>query len=179
MYFSVNRTKQALAELQTTLHWTMTITNPASAVGGMDEDIQIRCQSTGVPEASPETNKVELQGHVINYVSKTTKNGEIAMTFVEGTDAAVTEYFTRWNNARWSGDGSDTQGVQKLTAELKADIKIEMMGPDDKVTQTYYLIGCMPRLDKGVTLGQSADAMTPNVTFEYDDFHMTVGGTSW
>ena len=66
MKFSVNRTKQALAELQTTLHWMVTITNPASAIGGMEEDLQIRIQSTGIPEATEETNKVELQGHVIN-----------------------------------------------------------------------------------------------------------------
>lgn len=42
MKFSVNRTKQALGELQTTLHWGVTVTNPANAVGGMDENLQIR-----------------------------------------------------------------------------------------------------------------------------------------
>lgn len=179
MKFSVNKVKSALGELQTTLHWIMTITNPASAVGPMPENIQIRCQSTALPEAQEETNKVELGGHIINMVAKTTKNGEIAMVFVEGTDAGVTTYFTKWRAARWSGDGKDTQGTQKLTAELKADIKIELLGPDDKVTQTYNLIGAMPRFETGANLSQQADPFSPNVTFEYDDFHLITPDISW
>jgi len=179
MKFAINRTKQALGELQTSLHWGMTIVSPATAVGDLEEDLQIRCQSTAVPEAVEETNKVELQGHVINYVGKTVKNGEIAMTFVEGTDAKVTAYFTRWQAARWSADGSDTTGKQALTADLKADIKLEMYGPDDVVTQTYTLIGAIARFEKGVTLSQTADPMAPTVTFEYDDFHFDGGGVIW
>lgn len=179
MKFSVNKTKQALGELQTTLHWIFTIVNPAPAVGAMPENIQIRCSTSGIPEATEETNKVELQGHVINYVGKTTRNGEIATTFIDGTDAGVTTYFTKWRQARWSGDGKDTQGTQKLTAELKADIKIELLGPDDKVTQTYILVGAMPRFETGANLGQTADPFTPNVTFEYDDFHLLTPGMSW
>lgn len=179
MKFGVNRTKQALGELQTTLHWLVTIVSPAAAVGAMEEDLQIRIQSSGLPEATEETNKVELQGHIINYVGKTTKNGELPITFVEGTDAKVTGYFTKWAQARWSGDGSDTTGVQKLTKDLKADVKIELLGPDDVVTQTYTLVGCMPRFEKGATLAQTADPMIPTVTFEYDDFHTNAGGTNW
>lgn len=179
MKFSVNKTKQALGELQTMLHWSLTVVSPASAVGDMPEDIQIRCQSATVPEAVEETNKVELQGHIINMVGKTTKNGEIPLMFVEGTDARVTSYFTKWAAARWSGDGKDTQGTQKLTAELKADIKIQLMGPDDKVTQTYTLIGCMPRFEKGATLAQTADPLVMTVTMEYDDFHVQAGNINW
>lgn len=179
MKFSVNRTKQALSELQNTLHWAVTIVNPASAIGAFEEDLQIRVQTSAVPEATEETSKVELQGHIINYVGKTTKNGELPWTFVEGTDAKVTAYFTRWANARWNGDGSDTTGKQALTAALKADIKIELMGPNDVVTQTYTLIGAMPRFEKGAQLGQTADPMAPTITWEYDDFHFSGGGATW
>ena len=126
----------------------MSIANPAPAIGALPENLQIRCQSTTLPQAQEETNKVELQGHVINYVGKTTKNGEIPMVFVEGTDALAIGYFTKWQQARWSGDGKDTTGVQRLTKDLKADIKIELMGPDDVVTQTYMLIGAMPPPEK-------------------------------
>lgn len=179
MKFSVNRVKQGLGELQTTLHWLVTIINPAAAVGAFEEDLQIRVQSTGLPTAQEETNKVELQGHVINMVGKTTKNGELAMTFVEGTDAKVTSYFTKWAQARWSGDGKDTTGKQALTKDLKADIKIELLGPDDSVTQTYTLIGVMPRYETGANLGQTADAMIPTATWEYDDFHVKTPGADW
>lgn len=179
MKFGINRTKQGLSELQTTLHWIVTVVNPAAAVGAFEEDLQIRVQSTGLPEAQEESNKVELQGHIINFVGKTTKNGELAMTFVEGTDAKVTSYFTRWAQARWSGDGKDTTGKQALTKDLKADIQIQLLGPDDVVTQTYTLIGAMPRFEKGATLAQTADPMIPTVTMEYDDFHVKTAGVTW
>lgn len=179
MKYSVNQTKAALAELQTLLHWSLDVIKPAAVVGNMPEDVKIRCQTSAVPEATEENNKLELQGHTINYVGKTTKNGEIALQFVEGTDARVTAYFTKWQAARWNGDGSDTSGKQALTKDLKADIKLSMMGPDDKVTQVYKLIGCIPRFEKGASLGQTADPMITTVTMEYDDFHVEAGGIVW
>lgn len=179
MKFSVNKVKTSLGELQNTLHWIVTIVNPASAVGAFDEALQIRVQSTGLPEAQSENTQVELQGHVINFPGKTIKNGELPWTFVEGTDAKVVAYFTKWDKARWEGDGKDTTGKQALTATLKADVKIELLGPDDVVTQTYTLIGAMPRIEKGATLAQTADAMLPTVTWAYDDFHQDTGGVSW
>lgn len=179
MKFSVNKTKQGLGELQTTLRWQVTIVSAASAVGAFDESLQIRIQSSGLPEAQVENTQVELQGHVINFPGKTIKNGELPWTFVEGTDAKVVAYFTKWDNARWSGDGSDTTGKSALTAALKADVKIELLGPDDVVTQTYTLVGAMPRIEKGATLAQTADAMMPNVTWTYDDYHQNAGGVNW
>lgn len=179
MKFSINKTKQGLGELQTTLHWIVSVSNPAEAVGDLEEDLQIRVQTSGLPVAETESTQVELQGHKINYVGKTSKAGEISWTFLEGTDAVVTGYFMNWANSRWSGDGSDTEGVQMLTSELKADLKLELLGPDDEVTQTYALIGAMPKLDAGGELGQSADPLNPVVTWEYDDFHVDAGGTNW
>ena len=179
MKFSVNRTKQGLGELQTTLHWVVSMISAPSAIGAWDEDLQIRMQTIALPQAQEESNKVELQGHVINYIGKTTKNGEIAATVVEGTDARVTAYFTKWQQARWGGDGKDTTGKQSLTKDVKADLKIELLGPDDEVTQTYILVGAYPRFEPNGNLGQSADPMIPNVTFEYDDFHVSVPGVEW
>lgn len=179
MKFSVNRTKSGLGELQTTLHWIVTIINPAKAVGGFEEDLQIRIQTTGLPTAQEEATQVELQGHVINYVGKTIKNGELTMNFVEGTDAKVISYFTKWAQAKWGGDGKDTTGKQALTQDLKADVMIELLDPSDNVTQTYTLIGAMPRLENGAELGQTADPMNPAVTWVYDDFHTKTSGVDW
>ncbi len=180
MKFAINRTKSALAEVQTTLHWEVKIINPSSAVGAMSEDLQIRVTTTGVPEETVEDVQVELQGHKVNYTGKVTKNGEITWVFYEGTDAAVFDYFTQWVNARWSGDGTDTTGKQKLTAETKADLQIQMLGPDDEITQTYTLIGAMPKYSQGSELGQDAEAVKPTITWTYDDFHRGVGSsTSW
>lgn len=179
MKFGINKTKNSLGELQTTLHWVLTVISPPAAVGDFSEDLQIRVQTTGLPEVTEDTTKVELQGHIINFPGKTTKNGELTAGFVEGTDAKVIAYFTKCAKARWSGDGKDTEGKQTLTKDLKADVKLELMSPDDVVTQTYTLIGTMFKMQKGATLGQVADAMMPQITMEYDDFHTSAGGVEW
>ena len=180
MKFGINRTKQALGEVQSTLHWIVNIKNPAEAVGEMSEDLQIRVTTSGIPKETVEDIQVEMQGHKVNYTGKVTKNGEISWTFVEGTDAAVMEYFTTWVNARWSGDGSDTVGKQRLTKEIKADLELKLLGPDDEVTQTFTIIGAMPQYDQGSELGQSADAINPSITWTYDDFHRGKGdSTTW
>jgi hypothetical protein len=179
MKFSINQTKNGLAEVQTTLRWDVQLINPPQVAGNFDEKLQIRVQTASLPEVQEETTKVELQGHTINYVGKTTKNGEITCTFVEGTDAAVVTYFTRLAAARWSGDGNDTQGVSVATNDLKFDVLLRLLDPQDQVTQSYTLVGTMARLQKNAQLGQSAEAMMPQVTFEYDDFHIDYGGISW
>lgn len=180
MKFGVNRTKSALGEVQSTLHWSVLIKKASKVAGEMSEDLQIRVTTTGVPKEVVEDIQVEMQGHKVNYTGKVTKNGEITWTFVEGTDAAVFDYFTKWINGRWSGDGKDTMGKQALTADVKADLEIQLLGPDDEVTQTYTLIGCMPQYDQGAELSQSADAVNPTITWTYDDFHRGVGkSTTW
>lgn len=175
MKFSANRVKQALGEVQSTLHWSVEISSPASAVGAISEDLIIRVTTSGVPQETAEDIQVEIGGHVINYTGKVTKNGELAWNFVEGTDAAVLEYFTKWINARWSADGSDTQGKQALTSEVKADLKISLLGPNDEVTRTYEIIGAMPKFEDNAELAQTADVVNGVVTWTYDDFHRGAG----
>lgn len=181
MHYSLNRTTQALGELQTTLHWKLTIIKPANAVGDLPEDVEIRCTSATVPESVEELNKLQIAGHTINYVGKTSKNGQITLTFTDGTDTAATDYFTKWSAARWQGDGADTTGVQTLTQDLKADIRLDMMDPQDKVTQSYTLIGSITSLVRNINLSQTADPLAMSVNVEYDDFHYesAVSGTKW
>ena len=176
MKFSINKTKAGLGELQTTLHWVVSIAKPAEAVGEFEEDLQIRVQTSGVPVPSTESTPVELQGHTINYNGKTSYNGELPWTFVEGTDGKVIAFFSKWVAKRWAADGKDVQGKQELTEKVKADLKLELLGPDDEVTRTYTLVGAMPKIDSGNELGQSADAWMENITWTYDHHHLNVAG---
>lgn len=177
MKFSANKTRAGLGELQTTLHWNVEVTG--GPAGSFDEKLQIRVQSATLPTAEHEYVPVELQGHTVKFVGKTTKAGQLAWTFVEGTDASVTSYFIAWAQAAWGGTGTDTTGIQKSTAEMKADIKMYLMGPDDVVTQTYTLVGAMPSIPAGVELAQTADAMNVEINWDYDDFHVEVGSVKW
>jgi hypothetical protein len=180
MKFSINEVKAALAEVQTSLRWSVNIPNPPASAGVFDQTLQIRIQTASVPEHTEELTQVELGGFLVNYTGKTTKNGEITLGFVEGTDAKVIEFFTRLSNARWSGDGTDTRGVQTVpTNELKCDLVMNLLAPDDSVTQSYTLVGCLFNMQKGINFGQTADIVLPQVNVSYDDFHITVGSTTW
>ncbi len=179
MKFSLQETKQGLGQVQTLLHWLFTITVPAASMGDFPQKLQIRVQTTGLPQADNQTTKIELQGHVINSAGKTVKNGELTTKFIEGVDAELSAYFINWQSKRWSGDGQDDQGVQENDEDLKAEIQIQLLDPKDKPTQTYTLVGAMPKFTPGGELGQTADPLSPEVTWEFDSFHVKAGGANW
>lgn len=179
MKFSLQETKQGLGQVQTTLKWLFNITVPAASVGDFPENLQIRVQTTGLPNAEHETLKVELGGHVINSAGKTVKNGELPSKFVEGVDAAVEAYFLKWMAARWGGDGQDTTGKQENDADLKAEVMIQLLDPQDNPTRTYTLVGAMPKFTNANELGQQAEVFSPDITWEFDDFHVDAGGVKW
>lgn len=175
MKFSQAQVKQALGEVQTLLRWTFNITNPPQGLT-FPEKLMIRVTTTGLPKAEVERTVVELGGHTINYNGKTKKAGQLTVTFVEGVDASVTEFIYQWMQKQWGSDGKDTTGKQSKTAEVKADIQIQLLDGNDVATQTYNLIGCLPSIgDAGGELGQTADPMKPQLTLDYDDFHFGVG----
>lgn len=177
MKFSLSQVKQAVGEVQTLLHWTFNITNPPKGLT-FPEKLMIRVTTTDIPKAEHERTVVELGGHEINYVGKVKKKGQIAVTFVEGTDAAVTEFFHKWQQQCWGSSASDVTGKQAKTSDLKADIQIQMLGPDDEPTQTYKLVGCLPSFgDVGGQLGQTADASKPQITLDYDTFFFGKGAS--
>lgn len=179
MRYSLAQTKAGLQEVQNTFHWAIQFVKAPNVIGAPPEDVIIRCSSAAAPDAQVEYNKVELQGHAVNYVGKVTKSGQISLTFIEGTDAKVTAYFFNWIKAMWSGDGNDTYGVQNLTNDLKADIQLSLMGPNDIITQVYTLVGCLPTPQLNLNMEQSSSSMSPSIQIDYDDFHMDAGGLIW
>lgn len=180
MKYSFNQTAAALTELQTTLHWALTMIKAPSAIGAMPENVIIRCTSAAPPEVeSADFPQADIQGHSLKFVGKTTKTGSIQLQFYEGTDAAVTNYWLSYEKAKWAGDGSDTTGVQNLTETLKFDLRLELMGPNDVVTQTYDLIHCLGAYTHGIQLGQTADPVQPTLQVDFDDYHVHTGSVDW
>jgi len=179
MKYSYSKVKNALKDIQTTYRWSVQfVTKPANVE--IPEDVEIRIQTSNIP--TPEVNhiEVEIQGHKINYPGKVIKSGELEFTFIEGTDAAVIDVFLDWMNQYWSADGNDTQGKQASAAELKADVIISLLDNQDQETQSYKLVGCLPKPTFGGELGQDPNPMNPSLTLTYDDFHpVTKSGKKW
>lgn len=179
MKFSLNRVKQGLGEVQNLKNWAFSIPNPAAVAGEFPEDLEVRVQSVGIPTAEFENLQVSLGGHPINYNGKVTKAGSITLTAVEGTDARFSSYMYNWISNRWTGDGKDTQGSSAPTADCKADVQIALLGPDDAVTQTFTLVGCLASFDGSADAGQDSGEYAPTVTLDYDDFHVDTGSVKW
>lgn len=179
MKFSVNRVKAGLGEVQTSLHWAVSIPKPASVAGEFPEDLEVRIQTSGIPMAEMESLRVELGGHDIGFNGKTKKAGSLDWTAVEGTDARFTEYMYKWISSRWGGNGQDTTGKAATSEECKADVVIHLLNHADEVTQTFTLVGCLPSFSEAGSLSQDAEAHTPGITFEYDDFHFAGKNVKW
>lgn len=179
MKFSANRTKEALGEVQSLMKWAVSIPVPPAAMGEFPEDLEIRVQTAETPQETVTTMKIELQGHEINGSRKVSKNGELTWKFVDGTDARVIAYFTKWMSLSWTGDGKDTQGSSALTKDLKAEIRMALLDQNEEETQVYTMVGSQPKLERKTEFGQNNDPLNPAVTWEHDDFHFNGGGVIW
>jgi len=174
-----NRVKQALGEVQQTLHWIVTFTASPN-VAKCPEDVEIRITTSGLPTPEVNHTAVQLGGFTYNFVGKVNKSGTIDLTFVEGTDAAVMNFVSEWLQAYWDAGSGNTIGKQARTEDLYATVKMDLLSPDDEITQTYELIDCLPALQPGGELGQDSNAMNPVLTLTYNDYHWTSAtGGEW
>lgn len=179
MKYSVNQVKSAVGEVQKTMNWILNVSKAAPAAGAFDPSLSIRIQTAELPTPEIQHGSYELQGHVIGQVGKVTKKGQIPISVLEGVDAKWTSYILNYLNKYWSGDGSDTQGNQAPSEDLKFDFTMELMDGANNVTQTYVLVGTLLTPDLSGSLGQTPENLTRRLTLNYDDFHVRTPGAAW
>ena len=178
-YFSYNKVKQGIGEAQSVHKWLIRIPKPAQVAGALPEELQIRATSTSKPSGGDSLDfGIKLHNHTINYNGGVELSGEWSFTLVEGTDMKVQAYFNKWINARFESGGGDVTGKSTDTANLKADIYIDMLAPDDSVTATYEMVGAYVKPDESLELGQDPGAMNMTYTFKYDNVHKQTGSYS-
>lgn len=167
-----------MGEVQKTLNWNLRVSK-SPAVVSFDTTTFMRVQTTEIPTPQVQNLPVQLGGHTINSTGKVTKAGQISAQLVEGTDAKVTTDIVKYLKQYWTGDGTDTQGNQAPTNDLKGDYIIDLLDGQNKVTQSFKLVGCLLVPSTAGQLGQEAQELGRMITFEYDDFHITTAGVSW
>jgi len=181
MKYSYKTVKQGLGEVQTTYRWNFSFIKPATAVGEFSQDLQVRVQSTALPSPEYEDIQVELFKHKLNFNGDVNGSGELDITLVEGADQKVLEYFLKWVNARSEGDGkNDKTKKAHHTAELQAEIEMELLDQDDTVTATCKLVGVLAKPTIGGELGQDVGARTISVNLSFEQhFWNTKNGVKW
>lgn len=175
--FSYNQVKKGLGEVQANHKWIIRIPTPAKVAGAFPEELQIRATSTSIPgRGSAEPIIVKLHNHTVKYNKGVDLSGTWTCTFTEGTDQKVQEYFNQWINARFETGAGDATGKSTDSVNLKAEIFIDLLAPDDSVTATYQMVGAMVQPLESSDLGQDGEAVAPSYTFDYDAIYQQTGG---
>lgn len=161
----------AIGDLQQMYRWSMTFTSgPASSAAG---DLAIRCKSANMPVKTQEVLEESLHGHIIKRPGKTTVAGEITFTFVEDITGTITKTFRDWEEKLWASDSGAYGGKQELAEQVRSNITIELLGPDDAVTQTFELKDAyLSSFEPGGEFGGDG-AMNPVATLSYQSFTWT------
>ena len=180
MKYNYNQVRDALGELQQTNKWIITFLKSPKVVD-IPEAMDIKCTGSGLPAAEVTHTNVQVNNMSYNYVGKVNKAGTLTFTFPEDTDATVTSAIFKWMDAYWSGDTSNTNAKQSFTKDLQAQVRLQLLAPDDTVTQTYDLVDCLPQYEAGGELGQDAGGLMPTLTLSYNDWHWVgeKSGQTW
>jgi len=156
----------------------MTVTGlPGAGTSGIATgDLAIRCKSANIPVKTQEVLEEQLHGHIIKRPGKAIVAGELTLTFVEDVDSTVSKAFREWEKLLWSEDGGEYKGQQTTYSDVKCTISLELLGPDDKVNQTFTLDDCyLASFDPGGEFGGDG-AMNPVATISYQSFTWKEGG---
>lgn len=171
MSFKIEDIINKLPEVQNTTNWRVTFTNPKAVSSPSMQNLMYRCKVSNAPvETYAGDLKVQLGSWEINYPGKTTRNGTLTLTFVEGTDGYIASFEEAYAQAKTN----QTTGVKAKTADLKFTMKLEILGTNDEVVQTYDVSGCLLAAEGIIALGQDDAALEPNWNITYDTFKRVI-----
>lgn len=134
----------------------------------LDEEVNLRCESTELPKKTNAPVENNIRGHKTKSPGITSYAGTITMTFVETTDNKIAKVLKACRDLLWD----PATGKRRPKSELEFDIMIVRLDNDDKPIWQYKLIGCFVEDDDpGGTLdGSTPDPLKPTATISYDYF---------
>ena len=90
------------------------------------ENLELRCQSFGLPAIKGDKTEVEWGGFKRVYAGKQTREGDWKIQVTEVWDAKITEIFRVWNNAYHNYKG----GTISLLDNYTATVNVALVNPD-------------------------------------------------
>lgn len=176
MKFTFDKVKGALGAPQNALHWVMTFTKSPAGLN-FGENFSILCDTATTPNAEVTHLQVELQGQKLSFPGKVERSGTITLSFIQPEkDGEAIDKLYEWLNKYWDnvkGDGN----VQGSVMDLYATVKLSLYdATGQKELRVYELVDCLPQIENGAELGQEANAMKPQLTLTYNNFHYYHGG---
>ena len=90
------------------------------------ENLELRCQSYGLPTLTGDTTEVTWGGFKRVYAGKQTRQGSWSVKFTEVWDASITEGFKNWMNVY----NNYKNGTITLLDDYAATVNISIVNPD-------------------------------------------------
>lgn len=90
------------------------------------EDLELRCQTFGLPSITGDKTEVDWSGFHLKYAGKQTRHGEWKIQVTEVWDARITELFRMWNNQYHNYKS----GTISLLDAYTATVNVALVNPD-------------------------------------------------
>lgn len=138
--------------------WTFAFA-PGSKAAGLfnSKDLELRCQSYGLPTLTGDTTEVTWGGFKRIYAGKQTRQGDWSVTFTEVWDASIMEGFKKWMNVY----NDYVNGKISLISDYRADVNIMLVNPevyDSDEDINAYSIKLYDVFPKEISLGGDINA---------------------
>lgn len=188
MKYNFGDANKALGEVFTTMRWELEVSN-IPAIGGFSSNMLIRCDEvSGLP--SPKVGVIDavVQGHHLYFTGRVDgRNGQLSLTFHEGTDAEVLQYWSKYCLQASSIEGFYTKGVQTAsTADLQFDVTLHIKNPQEDIDVATLMCNRCVAGDFNIAISSLNGAETdgqvkPSISIYFGDAHWLFGdkATTW
>lgn len=140
------------------------------------ENLELRCQTFGLPTITGDQTKVEWGGFQRKYAGKQTRAGDWQVVFTEVWDSSILEAFKVWCNTYHNYKN----GTISLLEAYTATVNVSLVNPDvyDPKPEglTRYDLRLFDVFPASVSLGQinasSSDPIQITTTLSYNYFLM-------
>lgn len=158
----------ALPDVLATDRFQILIT-PTSA-GSLNATLAVRCNQITIPEEQTEPMLVQIQGMEFSFRGRRVYDKLITATFVETTDAAVTQGIRTWTQNVAGGESQNGQS-KKQYATVGT---INVFDQSGNTAMTFQCINMWPSAIPAVQLdGSNAQPYLQQISFTYDKFSQT------
>lgn len=160
---------RALGDPVTTYNWDLEFITIPAMLTFNSSDINIRCESVGIPKVNGESLSVRIRGlPPVNYPGLYTPDQSWTMNMIETEDRVGSLMIQQWQNACYNF----VNGTGLPKAQIEAQIKITQLDKQNNSGMWYLLHGAyIENGQAGDTLqGSAAEIIRPQITFKYDYF---------
>jgi len=156
----------SMKDIQTTYRWDVSFSGAAAATFGLDQGINLRMLSTGLPVKNNEPLEATIRGHKFYQPGQSDPSGDLPMTAYETVDGKIGDMLKAWADACWSED----TGVQLTNAELMAGCLIRLLDRQDQPVREYRLQNVFLMSYEMPELNSDNDSLKPQFTLKYSGF---------